>query len=298
MGVGHLAMFMSALFFGLNIPALKELMPHWFNGTDATFFRIVGATILFWIASIFIKTDRIDKRDRLIILLSGVFGLFLFMYLFNLSVEYSSPVDVSIIMTMPPVLVVLFSSIVFKSRITALKLIGILLSLGGALMLILIGHHDIHATRSMKGNLFAILSAIFYAFFLMAIKNTSEKYKPISLLRWVFLASCIGAIPVGLWSTIHSPIVEHPSTTPMLVLMFIIFFPTFISYLLMPIAIKRIGHELVAMYQYMIPVVATAAAIYLKLDKLYWDQPVAAVIIVAGVYLTSRANKRASNTAK
>ena len=48
-GLGHLAMFMSTLFFGINIPALKEVMPYWFDGLDATFFRLVGATCLFWI---------------------------------------------------------------------------------------------------------------------------------------------------------------------------------------------------------------------------------------------------------
>lgn len=291
---GHLAMFFSTLFFGLNIPVLKFLMPEWLSGVDATFFRVVGATILFWIVSLFIKNDKIEKGDRLLILFSGMFGLFFFLYLFNLGVEYSSPIDISIIMTTPPVLVVIFSSILFKTKISKLKILGVIVSLAGALMLILMGHGE-GGTRSLKGNIFGVLSAISYACYLISIKKTSAKYKPITLLRWTFLSCSIMTIPFTLMQVEVAPIWHNAPTEPILLLASVILFPTFISYLLIPIAVKRIGHELVSMYQYLIPVVATAAAVIMKLDKLHWDQPIAAVIIVLGVYITSIANKRMIN---
>lgn len=292
---GHLAMFFSTLFFGLNIPVLKFLMPEWLSGVDATFFRVVGATILFWIVSLFVKNDKIEKGDRLLILFSGMFGLFFFLYLFNLGVEYSSPIDISIIMTTPPVLVVIFSSILFKTKISKLKILGVIVSLSGALMLILMGHGE-GGTRSLKGNIFGVLSAISYACYLISIKKTSAKYKPITLLRWTFLSCSIMTIPFTLMQVEVAPIWHNAPTEPILLLASVILFPTFISYLLIPIAVKRIGHELVSMYQYLIPVVATAAAVIMKLDKLHWDQPIAAVIIVLGVYITSIANKRMINT--
>lgn len=292
---GHLAMFFSTLFFGLNIPVLKFLMPEWLSGVDATFFRVVGATILFWIVSLFVKNDKIEKGDRLLILFSGMFGLFFFLYLFNLGVEYSSPIDISIIMTTPPVLVVIFSSILFKTKISKLKILGVIVSLAGALMLILMGHGE-GGTRSLKGNIFGVLSAISYACYLISIKKTSAKYKPITLLRWTFLSCSIMTIPFTLMQVEVAPIWHNAPTEPILLLASVILFPTFISYLLIPIAVKRIGHELVSMYQYLIPVVATAAAVIMKLDKLHWDQPIAAVIIVLGVYITSIANKRMINT--
>lgn len=292
---GHLAMFFSTLFFGLNIPVLKFLMPEWLSGVDATFFRVVGATILFWIVSLFVKNDKIEKGDRLLILFSGMFGLFFFLYLFNLGVEYSSPIDISIIMTTPPVLVVIFSSILFKTKISKLKILGVTISLAGALMLILMGHGE-GGTRSLKGNIFGVLSAISYACYLISIKKTSAKYKPITLLRWTFLSCSIMTIPFTLMQVEVAPIWHNAPTEPILLLASVIVFPTLISYLLIPIAVKRIGHELVSMYQYLIPVVATAAAVIMKLDKLHWDQPIAAVIIVLGVYITSIANKRMINT--
>lgn len=292
---GHIAMFLSTLFFGLNIPVLKFLMPEWITGVDATFFRVAGATILFWLVSLFMKNDKIEKGDRLLILFSGMFGLFFFLYLFNLGVEYSSPIDISIIMTTPPVLVVVLSSILFKTKISKLKISGVIISLAGALMLILMGQGE-GGTRSLKGNLFGVLSAISYACYLISIKRTSVKYKPVTLLRWTFLSCCILTIPFTFLQVKVAPIWHHPPIEPVLLLASVILFPTFLSYLLIPVAVKRIGHELVAMYQYLIPVVATATAVFMKLDKLHWDQPIAAAIIILGVYITSLANKKLQNT--
>ncbi len=78
--IGHIATFMATLFFGLNIPAIKELMPKWVNAMDVTYLRLAGAAIVFWIVSIFIRSEKIEKKDYLIIFLGGMVGLFSFMY--------------------------------------------------------------------------------------------------------------------------------------------------------------------------------------------------------------------------
>ena len=242
------------------------------------------------------KHKPIDKSDRLIILLSGMIGLFLFIFLFNLALQYGSPVDVSIILTTPPVMVVIISSILFKTKISGLKAIGLILSLGGALMLVLIGGSHHGSSRSMTGNIFAFLCCLCYAFYLISLKNIASKYHPVTLLRWVFLAACVGAIPLGFLDLGKSELVLHPDISAILMVAFVIIFPSFLSYLLMPPAIKRIGHELVSMYQYLIPVIATTIAVVTKMDKLYWDQPVAVLIIFVGVYLSAKAVNKEQGT--
>ena len=69
---GHLAMFISVAFVGLNIPVLKEFMPKWIDGYDATFFRIVGATALFWLSSFFVSSKELEKSYRLNVLCCGM----------------------------------------------------------------------------------------------------------------------------------------------------------------------------------------------------------------------------------
>ena len=294
---GHLMMFIATVFFSFNFIMLKYMMPHWMNGFDATFFRIVGATVLFWISSMFIKRTPIISADWKILFFSGIFGIFPFMVFFNMALEYSSVIDVSIIMTTPPVLVVIITAIVDKMKITFKNGFGLFLSIAGAIFLILIGKTHTGSGRDMMGNIYAAISSIAYAYYLFSIRKCSSKYHPVSLLRWVFLAASIGAIPLGIIFLGKANIMHHPSTDAILILLCIIFFPSFFSFLLIPQSIKRIGQQLVSMYQNLIPVLATILAILFKMDKLYWDQPVAIVIILLGVYISSVAVKKAKDKA-
>ena len=182
--IGHLCMFMATLFFGLNIPALKILIPKWISFTDATLLRIFGATILFWLTSIFIKNDKIEKKDWLLLAGSGIFGLFCFLFFFSLAIDLTSPIDLSIIMTTPPILVVIISSILYKTRISKKKILGVFIALIGALIIILSQHKGMAVERSLKGNMFALLSGLCYAIYIITLKSPSEKYKSITLLRW------------------------------------------------------------------------------------------------------------------
>ena len=292
---GHLLMFIGTVFFSFNFIMLKYMMPRWMNGYDATFFRITGALILFWVSSLFIKNSSIDKSDYKTLFFSGFFGLFPFMIFFNMALEYSSVIDVSIIMTSPPVLVVLITMIFDKVRISMKNALGLALSIGGAVFLILVGKTGGDTGRDMMGNIYAVISSVAYAYYLFSLRQCSKKYNPISLLRWVFLAAALGAIPLGIIFLPHAPLIHHPSFDAILILSCIILFPSFLSFLLIPKAIKFIGQQLVSMYQDLIPILATILAILFKMGKLHWDQPIAIIIILIGVYISSAEVKKAKD---
>lgn len=289
---GHILMFTATVFFSFNFIVLKHLMPTWMNGYDATFFRICGGMVLFWISSLFVKGTPIAKIHHKDIFFAGLLGLFPFMIFFNMALEYSSIIDVSIIMTTPPVLVAIASAFLYKRKISFLNGLGIFLSLAGAIFLILIGKTGSGTGRDMLGNIFAILSSFAYAYYLIAMGKLSTQYHPVSLLRWVFLSAAIGAIPLGVVFLGKSHIVHDPSLVPILLVAFIIIFPSFLSFLMIPASVKRIGQQLVSMYQDLIPVLATILAVLLKMDTLHWDQPVAIVIILVGVYISSKAVRK------
>ncbi|MGL5683861.1 MAG: DMT family transporter [Marinifilaceae bacterium] len=294
---GHLSMTLSTIWFGLNIPVLKDLMPHWLNGLDATFLRIVGGCVLFWIASLFVKGQRIEKSDWWLLIVTGVVGQFAFILFLNLAIQYTSPIDVSIIMTTPPLMVILASAWIYKIKLTVRKVIGVIVALCGALLLILLQAHGTDS-GSMKGTIFCVISAICYAIYLLGIKKPSEKYRSIPLLRWLFLFGSLVCIPVTISSVLKAPVVLHPEAKPIWEMVFIVIFPTFVAYLLIPPAVRRIGAPIVSMYQYLIPVVASAGAIAMGLAKLRWDQPVALIIILFGVFLTSYTPKPKANVEK
>ncbi|MDE5940476.1 MAG: hypothetical protein K2H14_00015, partial [Muribaculaceae bacterium] len=62
---GNLMIFVATLFFGINIPVVKMLIPRWMPAMDVPVFRLMGGCVLMWAASLFVRTTPIRKGDWL-----------------------------------------------------------------------------------------------------------------------------------------------------------------------------------------------------------------------------------------
>ncbi|MCM1152833.1 MAG: DMT family transporter [Muribaculum sp.] len=288
---GNLCILIATIFWGLNVPITKILIPEWMTGDGISAVRIVGGCILFWLVSVFLTSKKIDKSDWLRIILGGTVGLFGFIYLFVNSLRYGNPIDISIIMTIPPMFVILIGVIFLRQRPSWIEYAGVVVSFVGAFIVIADGNSGKAGSDNMLGDLMALASTLCYAFYLVILQKPTAKYKPVNLLRWVFL---FAAIP-GLFlipSLASDPIVHTAKVVPWLEIGFILLCPTFIAYFLVQPAIKSIGSELVSLYQYLLPVFATIASVMLGIDKLRTMQVVAMGIIIIGMVLTNIGKKR------
>lgn len=290
MVLGNLCILVATIFFGINLPVIKVLIEKSCTSFDITAWRMVGGCILFWIASIFVKREKIQKQDWLQILLGGGIGLFLFIFLFNLSLKYGNPIDISIIMTLPPIFVLLMEMIFRHYKVSWLEIVGILVSFGGAILVILNQHGASHKDHGeILGDLIAIASTICYAFYLVILEKPTRTYHPVSLLRWVFLGAAVPALFLIPGVTHSEMVTHHAGWLPWTLLAFVVFCPTFLAYLLVNPAVKMIGSELTSLYQYLLPVFATIVTVIIGLAKLDWIQVLAMAVIIAGMLFTQRA---------
>lgn len=301
--IGNLCILIAVIFWGVNVSVTKALIPEWMTAYGIIIVRLVGGAILMWLTSLFIKCAKIQKEDWLKLILGGAIGLFLFIFLFILSLKYGNPIDISIIMTLPPVFVILIGVIFLKQRPNWLEYLGVVISFIGAAIVILGGGHHGDAGGhhyTVKGNLIgdilAIASTICYAFYLVILEGPTKTYKPITMLRWVFLFSAIPALVLIPFAT-KEPIFYTTKAVPWIEIAFILFCVTFIAYFLVEPAIKYIGSELVAIYQYLLPVFATISAVLMGLAKLHWLQVIAMAIIVVGMVCTNIGKKKRQTVA-
>ena len=72
---------------------------------------------------------------------------------------------------------------------------------------------------------------------------------------------------------------------PLCVLLFVLIFPTVISYLLIPVGLKYLNTTIVAIYGYLILIVATLVSLSIGQDRFSWPQLSAMLLICIGVYL-------------
>lgn len=294
--IGNACILIATIFWGLNVSFTKALIPEWMTPNSIVFVRLVGGCVLMWLASIFVKCVRIDRGDWVKLGLGGMVGLFLFIYLFVTSLKYGNPIDISIIMTLPPVFVILIGVIFQHRRPSWMEYLGVVISMAGAVTVILAGQAGKNGSDNLLGDLLAVASTMCYAFYLVILEGPTKKYKPINMLRWVFLFASVPMLFLlpGMMKT-PLPILHTTASAPWLEIVFILLCPTFIAYFLVQPAIKKIGSELVSLYQYLLPVFATLSAVIMGLDHLKWIQVIAMGIIIGGMLLTNIGKKHRKN---
>lgn len=289
--LGNACIMLATIFWGVNVAVTKALIPDWMTSEGITAVRLVGGCVLFWIGSMFVKCSHIQKGDWKKLVLGGFIGLFGFIYLFVMSLKYANPIDISIIMTLPPMFVILIGILFQHQRPSWIEYLGVLVAFAGAVTVILGGSTGKAGSDNLLGDMLAVVSCICYAFYLVILEGPSHTYRPITMLRWVFLFAAIPALFL-LIGFDKMPIMHTTEAIPWLEISFILLCPTFIAYFLVQPAIKNIGSELVSLYQYLLPVFATITAVLMGLDRLKWIQVLAMGIIIAGMVLTNIGKKK------
>ena len=119
------AAFIVSFIYGLNHTIAKDLMPGIVKPYGFILLRVTGAMLLFWIISMFYKSERIEHRDWWRFIACAIFGMVLNMNSFFKGLELSTPINSSVVITLSPVFLLILSAFILKERITLLKGIGI-----------------------------------------------------------------------------------------------------------------------------------------------------------------------------
>lgn len=291
---GHIAILCTNLIFGLNTPTAKSLVPVWISPTALTCLRMSFATIIFWIIASFCKKEKVSGKDLITLFFGALFGLIGAQLSFAIALQYTSPVNISLIAAMTPVAVMLMAAIWLKEPITLKKAGGVFIGASGALLIIILSSPVNTSPDSMLGNLLAIVNVISYGLYLIITRTISLKYTPITVMKWMFLFSALIAIPLGFENLLNAP--AFTAAAPQDVLWriaYIAIMATGVAYFLVPFALKRIRPTTVSMYNNAQPLIASTVAIIVGQDMFSWDKPVAAILVFIGVYLVTQSKSKA-----
>ena len=97
---GHIAMGAAAVIWGLMSPVSKLVMQQGeVSSASLATFRLLGAAILFWLASAFVPGEPIERKHRLPLFYASLFGIIFNQMAFTVGVGFTSPADAAIITT-------------------------------------------------------------------------------------------------------------------------------------------------------------------------------------------------------
>jgi drug/metabolite transporter (DMT)-like permease len=294
--LAHLALFSTNLIYGLNYTLAKNVMPQYIQPFGFIFCRVSGALVLFWLFHSMLFKERVARADFPRLALCGLFGVALNQLLFFKGLNITSPINASIIMTTNPILVLVLAALIIRERITTNKVAGIAFGLVGALTLLLFNNsHLTFGSETVAGDLLVFLNATSYAIYLVLVKPLMAKYKPLTVIKWVFLFGFIVVLPVG-WSEFGEIDWVAMPASALWETAFVVIGTTFLAYLFNIFALKTVSPSTASTYIYLQPLLAGLFAILMGKDSVNGIKIIATLCIFSGVYLVSKRQKVKQST--
>ena len=101
--MAHASMLTAEAIWGLMAPLGKDAMTHGIDGISLVSFRVAGAALLFWAASLFAKREHVPVRDILLFAGAAVLGIVCNQCLYTVGLSFTSPINASIVTTSMPI---------------------------------------------------------------------------------------------------------------------------------------------------------------------------------------------------
>ena len=292
---GHLAIAGAYTIFGLNIVFCKDIANSAVISPMVLFvLRAVGATALFWVLSLFLPKEPVDKGDSLKIAAASCVGLFIPQMTFLMAITMATSIDTAIMSTLGPIFTMVFAFLFLKEPITGKKAGGVALSFAGVIFLILNSVHEGGASESSPMGIGLLLvNSLSFALYLGLFRPLISKYSVVTFMKWMFLFSLLLSLPFSVKGLLETDFLAIPALVRWEI-GYLIFFATFVAYFLIPFGQKQLRPTLVSMYTYLQPIIAAVISIWTGLDVVTWQKCLATVLIVGGVVLVSRSRAAAS----
>ena len=288
---GHIALFVANVIFGFNTPITRTIVPEVLDPFVMTFFRMMGAAILFWAISPFTKKEKVPPRDIMLFFFASLFAIVLNQTSFIYGLSKTSPIDASLVVTLLPIVTMLLSAIIIKEPITWLKAVGVLTGASGAIILVLNSNNE-SSSGSMIGNLIVLGSVTSFALYLTLFKDLISRYSPLTAMKWMFLFAALLTFPMS-FNLLTSTNISQFDTSVYLRIGYVVVLATFLTYMLIPIGQKTIRPTTISMYNYLQPVMASILAILIGLDKFGPDKIISAALVFMGVYIVTQSKSKA-----
>ncbi|MEE3035507.1 MAG: DMT family transporter [Bacteroidota bacterium] len=283
-----LAAFGATLIYGINHTVAKEVMPDYVGAFGFIFLRLAGAAILFWVIGFFLPREKVAKEDFLRMFFASILGMCINMNAFFKGLELSTPINSGIIITISPILILILSSIFLNEKMNTIKIFGIVLGFGGAILLIAFGAKSMYnAPNITLGNILFLINSTSYAGYIIVVKPITNKYHPITLLKWLFVIGFVLSLPITIKEFNE---IIWVSLTPNIIwrILFVILGTTFMTYLLNIYALKRLPAATVGAFIYLQPLIAISFAVLTGNDMLDLIKLSGCLMILSGVYLVSK----------
>lgn len=285
----YILLVLCVLFWSGNI-VLGKFVNTQIEAFELAFFRWLF-TFIFLLPTLFIidikKVIKIFRKNFLFLSFLSILGITLFNTILYIALETTSATNALIINSTTPLLILLFSFIILKTKITSSQIIGIFLSTFGVIFLVLKGNlFDLSDIKFSKGDFWIILSSIVWA-----IYSTIIKLKPKELTR---LELFVTTVFIGFLFLIPLYLLQGYSIKEELLILnenwyffaYLSLFASLLSYYFWNIGVDEIGAEKTGQFTHLMPIFGAILAFIFLGERLELFHLIGALFIAIGIFLS------------
>ena len=252
-------------------------------------FRTVAAGLL--MVPIFINTERSVEEKRALrtdfwfLCVLGIGGITLNQLFFTLAMDHTSVAHGSLIISTTPISILILARLKKQERLTARKILGMLVALSGVLLIQLTpGKAD---GAHWVGDLFALCGSLTFAAFTVFGKQVTSHHKSVTINAFAYFGGALALLPAIFWLAGGMDL-GALSTRAWLAIAYMAVFPSVLCYLGYFHALNYVSASRVAVFSYLQPVMATLMAVPLLGETVGSTLIAGGCIALLGVAITQR----------
>jgi len=220
----------------------------------------------------------------------------LFTSLQYVGLQHTNALNVSVLNSLVPVLIVAVSAVAFRDRVSRMQLAGIVVSSLGVVAIV--AHGDLANLKALsfnEGDLITLFTMLVFALYSTSLR-LSPKIQPLTMLFLIAALSTLVTLPFAAWEWVGG---FRPQATWLTVgtFAYVSFFPGLFAYALWNRGIALIGANRAGPFLHLIPVFTAVIATTALGEHLYPFHIVGFALILGGVYLASRRSKTGAKAA-
>ena len=274
------------LVWGISFLNTRVLLDAGLTPTEIFVARFTIAYLSLLVISRF-KVRFTGWRDELLFVVCGVAGGSAYFIAENTALELTLISDVAVLVSIAPLTTALMGAIFYRDeRITLLTGVGMVIAFIGSVMLAL--KDGLVWGDSVLGDLLAMLAALVWAFYSMALKRLNRTYTTLFITRKLFFYGILSALPLlALEDTqINMDVLRQPAVWGNLLYLGLV--SSMAAHFIWGITVKRIGAVRASNYFYLSPIISMIAAAIWFGERTNAIAYIGCVLILAGVIMAEK----------
>jgi len=232
------------------------------------------------------------RRNAPILLLLGTLGFTLFNIALYNALVYTTAINTAVEQAGIPMLIFLFSFLLFRTRVTWAQIAGVVLSVAGVVLTA--SHGEPARLLEMDinfGDLLMLGGIIVYGIYTVLLRLKPRIHWQ-SLMTSLTAVALVTSLPF-LWAEQARGEMILPDRTGWAILVYVVIFPSILSQIFFIRSIELIGPNRAGLFVNLVPIFGTMLSLLVLGEAFHLYHAIALVLVFAGIWLAETSGRKA-----